>query len=361
MALRAPCPGTDTATGDVRHTQASSAPSIERALVRRGRAITYVDHYLTHAANGVFHSPFETAALLVVDGRGETHTGMMARADGHKIEVLAENFFPHSLGLLYGAVTQFLGFTPDGDEWKVMALAVVRGRRERVPRPGCATWCSVGGRRGCSRSTSASSSSSTSGTGGCSPTGSWTRSESPARQPTPSTRGTTQIAAALQRVFEEVMTALLDRLHEQDGPGRRRRQRRLVHEQRVQRQDRERHSVQRALHRWLPGRLGDVDRCRAVRSRAPHRATPIRVAAAAQLLRPRVQRRGVLGASPPPFGSRPSPGRRPVAGRGRGPGRRQADRVVPGALRVRPASSRQPVDPRRPSPGGREGTWSTPP
>ena len=113
--------------------QASSAPSMSD-LWTGGPRITYIDHYLTHAANGVFNSPFETAAVLVVDGRGETHTGMMARADGHKIEVLAENFFPHSLGLLYGAVTQFLGFKPDGDEWKVMALASYAARGERVPR-----------------------------------------------------------------------------------------------------------------------------------------------------------------------------------------------------------------------------------
>lgn len=102
--------------------EASSTPSMSD-LWTGGPKITYVDHYLTHAASGVFLSPFETAAVLVVDGRGETHTGMMASAHGPKIDVLAENFFPHSLGLLYGAVTQFLGFTPDGDEWKVMALA----------------------------------------------------------------------------------------------------------------------------------------------------------------------------------------------------------------------------------------------
>ena len=77
-----------------------------------GPRITYVDHYLTHVANVVFLSQFEEAAVLVVDGRGERHTGMMARADGGKIEVLAENFFPHSLGLLYGAVTQYLDSAP---------------------------------------------------------------------------------------------------------------------------------------------------------------------------------------------------------------------------------------------------------
>ncbi len=85
--------------------------------------VTYVDHYLAHAANAFFLSPFDEAAVVAMDGRGEKRTGLLARAAGTRIEVLDETLFPHSLGLFYGALTQFLGFEPDGDEWKVMALA----------------------------------------------------------------------------------------------------------------------------------------------------------------------------------------------------------------------------------------------
>lgn len=85
--------------------------------------ITYVDHYLAHLANAVYLSPYEECAAAVIDGRAERRTGMLARASGVDLEVLGETNFPQSLGLMYGAVTQYLGFTPDSDEWKVMALA----------------------------------------------------------------------------------------------------------------------------------------------------------------------------------------------------------------------------------------------
>ncbi len=85
--------------------------------------VTYVDHYLAHAANAIFLSPFDEAAVVAMDGRGEKRTGILGRARGAEIEVIEETLFPHSLGLFYGALTQFLGFQPDGDEWKVMALA----------------------------------------------------------------------------------------------------------------------------------------------------------------------------------------------------------------------------------------------
>ncbi|MDQ1477506.1 MAG: carbamoyltransferase [Actinomycetota bacterium] len=85
--------------------------------------ITYVDHYFAHLGNAVYLSPYDECAVAVVDGRAERRTGMLARFRGTDFEVLEETNFPHSLGLMYGAVTQFLGFQPDSDEWKVMALA----------------------------------------------------------------------------------------------------------------------------------------------------------------------------------------------------------------------------------------------
>jgi carbamoyltransferase len=85
--------------------------------------ITYVDHYYAHVGNAVYLSPYEECAVAVIDGRAERRTGMLARVSGTQIEILEETNFPHSIGLMYGAVTQYLGFAPDSDEWKVMALA----------------------------------------------------------------------------------------------------------------------------------------------------------------------------------------------------------------------------------------------
>jgi carbamoyltransferase len=84
--------------------------------------ITFVNHYDAHIGAGYFLSDYDEAAILVLDGRGEKQTGMLGYARGAEIETIREIRFPHSLGLFYGAVTQYLGFTPDSDEWKVMAL-----------------------------------------------------------------------------------------------------------------------------------------------------------------------------------------------------------------------------------------------
>ena len=85
--------------------------------------ITYVNHYDAHVGNALFSSGFEDAAVLVLDGRAEKQTSLLAMGRGTKVEKLDEVKFPHSLGLFYGTITQHLGFKPDGDEWKVMALA----------------------------------------------------------------------------------------------------------------------------------------------------------------------------------------------------------------------------------------------
>jgi carbamoyltransferase len=85
--------------------------------------ITYVDHYLSHLGNAVYLSPYEECAAAVIDGRAERRTGLLANARGTDFTILEETNFPHSLGLMYGAITQYLGFQPDSDEWKVMALA----------------------------------------------------------------------------------------------------------------------------------------------------------------------------------------------------------------------------------------------
>ncbi len=82
-----------------------------------------VEHHVAHVASAFFCSPFEEAMCLSVDGFGDFVSTMMAVGRGSSVEVLQRVHFPHSLGQLYTAVTQHLGFLQFGDEYKVMGLA----------------------------------------------------------------------------------------------------------------------------------------------------------------------------------------------------------------------------------------------
>lgn len=83
----------------------------------------YLDHHLCHAASTFLVSPFERAAILVVDGASEAHTAMLAVGEGREIRVLERIALPHSLGQFYAALTAYLGFRPDQDEYIVMGLS----------------------------------------------------------------------------------------------------------------------------------------------------------------------------------------------------------------------------------------------
>ncbi len=83
----------------------------------------FLDHHLCHAASTFLVSPFERAAILVVDGASEAHTSMLGMGEGRQITVLKRTNLPHSLGQFYAAITAYLGFTPDQDEYIVMGLA----------------------------------------------------------------------------------------------------------------------------------------------------------------------------------------------------------------------------------------------
>jgi len=85
--------------------------------------VVFLDHHLCHAASAMLVSPFERAAVMVVDGASEAHTTMLACADRKAINVLTRVPLPHSLGQFYAAVTSYLGFKPDQDEYIVMGLA----------------------------------------------------------------------------------------------------------------------------------------------------------------------------------------------------------------------------------------------
>lgn len=82
-----------------------------------------VYHHLSHAASSFFLSPFNKAALLVIDASGELTATSMGYGEENRIQLIREVSFPHSLGMLYGSVTHYLGFEPNSDEYKVMGLA----------------------------------------------------------------------------------------------------------------------------------------------------------------------------------------------------------------------------------------------
>ena len=86
-------------------------------------AINFIEHHLCHAASAFFVSPFEEAAILTIDGRGESTSTMMSVGRKNKISKICEVKVPHSLGHLYAAITDYLGLVPFHDEWKVMGMS----------------------------------------------------------------------------------------------------------------------------------------------------------------------------------------------------------------------------------------------
>jgi carbamoyltransferase len=85
--------------------------------------VHHVEHHRAHLASTFFVAPFDDAAILSVDGFGDFVSSMWATGRGNSIDVLGEIGFPHSLGIFYTAMTQYLGFPHYGDEYKVMGLA----------------------------------------------------------------------------------------------------------------------------------------------------------------------------------------------------------------------------------------------
>jgi carbamoyltransferase len=96
---------------------AAAIPGLDPERVR------FVPHHVAHAASACIAAPFETSAVLVVDGRGERGSHLAGRWTPDGLEVLAAQALPHSLGLRYEELTEHLGFLRSCDEYKVMALA----------------------------------------------------------------------------------------------------------------------------------------------------------------------------------------------------------------------------------------------
>jgi carbamoyltransferase len=93
----------------------------------------FVEHHMAHAASTFYVSGFREAAVLTMDGRGESASTLFAVGDGARLNKLNEVSLPHSLGLLYERVTSHLGFLHSSDEYKVMALASY-GTNALIPR-----------------------------------------------------------------------------------------------------------------------------------------------------------------------------------------------------------------------------------
>ncbi len=104
---------------------ADGAPHHLQARFRGTRSYQwhFVEHHIAHAASAFLASPFEQAAVLTLDGRGEKATTSYSMGNGNALHWLGQVNVPHSLGLLYEQLTEYLGFLHSSDEYKVMALA----------------------------------------------------------------------------------------------------------------------------------------------------------------------------------------------------------------------------------------------
>ncbi len=102
------------------HLQARFLGARSAELIPRWQ---FVEHHIAHAASAFLPSPFERAAVLTLDGRGERATTTYHLGVGNQLERLGQVNMPHSLGMLYERITEYLGFLHSSDEYKVMALA----------------------------------------------------------------------------------------------------------------------------------------------------------------------------------------------------------------------------------------------
>ena len=87
------------------------------------KRLLFAEHHQSHAASAFFASPFERAVVLTMDGVGEWATTSVALGNGNDLRMLREIHFPHSIGLLYSAMTYYTGFKVNSGEYKVMGLA----------------------------------------------------------------------------------------------------------------------------------------------------------------------------------------------------------------------------------------------
>ena len=96
--------------------------SLDRGEIPKDKLL-FGYHHHSHAASAFYPSPFDEAAVLVMDGVGEWATSTLGHGNGQSLQLLKEIKFPHSLGLLYSAFTYYLGFKVNEGEYKIMGLA----------------------------------------------------------------------------------------------------------------------------------------------------------------------------------------------------------------------------------------------
>jgi carbamoyltransferase len=99
---------------------------LEDELAKLGRGappLLFPEHHLSHAASAYYPSPFTQAAILTIDGVGEWATCTIGVGRGRELSLLRELRFPHSIGLLYSAFTQYCGFRVNSGEYKLMGLS----------------------------------------------------------------------------------------------------------------------------------------------------------------------------------------------------------------------------------------------
>ncbi|HWB73013.1 MAG TPA: carbamoyltransferase C-terminal domain-containing protein [Egibacteraceae bacterium] len=122
-------PASDDVTADgwegLRTLYARRAPLFLRSALPGldPQRVVFVPHHVAHAASAHLAAPWRSSSVLVLDGRGETASHLAGHAVDGELQVLAAQQLPHSLGLLYEALTEHLGFRRSCDEYKVMAMA----------------------------------------------------------------------------------------------------------------------------------------------------------------------------------------------------------------------------------------------
>jgi carbamoyltransferase len=99
------------------------ADTFSLPIDRVGERMRYIEHHPAHLASAFRTSGMAEAACCAIDGFGDFVSVSVAHGNGHRLDVIDRTYFPHSLGLLYLAITQHLGFKKYGDEYKVMGLA----------------------------------------------------------------------------------------------------------------------------------------------------------------------------------------------------------------------------------------------
>ncbi len=97
--------------------------SMVRETLKVDVPVMFTEHHASHAASAFYPSPFDEAAILTLDGVGEWATTTIGHGSGDRIELLRSLDYPHSLGLLYSAITYFCGFKVNSGEYKLMGLA----------------------------------------------------------------------------------------------------------------------------------------------------------------------------------------------------------------------------------------------